>query len=92
MRSAWSRSARGWMSAALLAAAAVGGPRPAAAETPAYPAPPGTRLVVADTGVSAPLDLLERHGFRVAVAIPPRLYYVIDTRALQLLPAGLAWA
>lgn len=83
---------------ALIAVAALAtGPSPGHAwatdgEAAPYPAPPGTRLVVAGDGVISPIDALERHGFRVAVAIPPRLYYVIDRRGLHLLPVGFAWA
>jgi hypothetical protein len=66
--------------------------RAAEGEAAPYPAPPGTRLVVAGDGVSSPVDALERHGFRVAVAIPPHFYYVIDRRGLHLLPVGFTWA
>ena len=55
-----------------------------------FPAPPGTRLVVAPEGLADPVSELERHGFRVAVALPPRLYYVLPARAPRLLPAGFA--
>jgi hypothetical protein len=77
------------MAAALAAALATGSV--SAAEMERYPAPPGTRLVIAAEGLPSPLELLERHGFRVAVAIPPTLYYVIERRGVHLLPAGFTW-
>ena len=62
----------------------------AASVAAAYPAPPGTSLVIATNGASAPdaMDRLERVGFRVAVALPPLLYYVIPPRFAAALPPG----
>jgi hypothetical protein len=96
VRFASSRFVRGW-GLALAAAAALstspgaGRGRAATLEPAPYPAPPGTRLVIAPLGVGSPIDELERRGFRVAVAIPPRNYYVVEVRGLHLLPPGFDW-
>ena len=75
----------------LLASASTAG---TASDAPGYPAPPGTRLVITSSAQGAPdaIDRLERVGFRVAVALPPRLYYVIPPRNVAALPPGFEFA
>ncbi len=105
VRSAWSCCARafaaataaGWVALLPLPGALASGPpaRAAAAATDAaYPAPPGTRLLIATDALDASnaIHSLERLGFRVAVALPPRLYYVIPPRYTAAVPPGFELA
>ncbi len=55
--------------------------------------PPGLRAVWSD-GAGDPaeaLDRLERAGFRVAVSLPPHLFYVQEGTVARALPAGYAF-
>lgn len=68
-------------------------PWEAASALVSAPAPPGLRAVRYDgwEDANATLDRLERAGFRVAVALPPRVFYVLDSDRGQVLPAGFAF-
>jgi len=74
------------------AAAGEGTKWDAAASLGAHPAPRGLVAVTA-VGVQDPktaLDRLASAGFRVAVAVPPSLYYVLRDGAPAALPPGFA--
>jgi len=95
--------ARPALIAVLAAAASVApGPRAEAGGAAAWeaastlataPAPRGLRAVWYEglEAASATLDRLERAGFRVAVALPPRVFYVEAAASGQPLPAGFAF-
>jgi hypothetical protein len=91
------------LAAFLAAAASVGVPRAdasrdqaweAASSLAASPSPPGLRLIVQEGSEdpAAALDRLERAGFRVAVALPPYIYYVSPgASGEETLPSGFAF-
>ena len=56
--------------------------------------PPGLALVLAADSPepASSMDRLKRAGFHVAVALPPRLYYVVREGAPRSLPVGFAYA
>jgi len=62
-----------------------------AASLASYPAPSGLTAVWHDGSESgaSTIDLLERSGFRVEVALPPHLFYVRSSEG-RALPAGFA--
>ena len=96
MRFVWFGFVSGILGASLAAAPCDGAPTAAwnaAAALERAPAPPGTALVVSTGGSQDEIRRLEDAGFRVAVAVPPRLYYVrTDGSSGATLPSGLAFA
>lgn len=105
MRCVWSGSVKLAVVASFALGASSASPRPAraaedavwdaASSLAASPAPRGLRLVQSDVpgDPAAAIDRLERAGFRVAVSLPPRLFFVRgEGPGGEALPAGFAFA